>query len=330
MLLAGDIGGTKTVLALFKEDGATDFEHVPTHRVVFASDEFDSLETIITKFLQDDPVQLSGASFGVAGPVVNQQAQITNLSWVIDARKISNILGVNTILLNDLESIANAVPHLQEEDLAILHAGEPEAQGAKAVIAPGTGLGEAFLVWDGHKYESYPSEGGHAAFAPTSFRQIGLLNYWLNRLDHVSYERLCSGIGIPNIYQYLRDSGDYDEPDWLGEELATAEYRTPIIVDTAKLGEVAICVDTLSLFMEILGGEAANLALKVLATGGVYIGGGIPPRILPQLRTSRFMELFWEKGRFSEMMAKVPVYVIRSPDAALFGAAYEAIKAAHY
>jgi glucokinase len=330
MLLAGDIGGTKTVLALFKEDGSTDFERVPARRVVFPSDEFSSLEAIITEFLQQCDVQLSGASFGVAGPVVNQQAEITNLSWVIDARSISSALGVKAILLNDLESIANAVPHLQEEDLVTLHAGEPEPQGAKAVIAPGTGLGEAFLVWDGLKYESYPSEGGHAAFAPTSFYQIGLLNYWLDRLDHVSYERLCSGIGIPNIYQYLLDCGDYDEPDWLREELATVEDRTPIIVDTAKSGEVPLCVDTLSLFMEILGGEAANLALKVLATGGVYIGGGIPPRILPQLQASRFMELFWEKGRFSEMMAKVPVYVIRNPDAALFGAAYEAIKAAQY
>jgi glucokinase len=330
MLLAGDIGGTKTVLALFQENGATDFEHVPTRKVVFPSDEFHSLEAIITEFLRENPVHLSGASFGVAGPVVNQQAEITNLSWVIDAHSISNALGVNTILLNDLESIANAVPHLQDEDLVTLHAGEPEPQGAKAVIAPGTGLGEAFLVWDGHKYESYPSEGGHAAFAPTSFGQIGLLNYWLQRLDHVSYERFCSGLGIPNIYQYLCECGDYDEPAWLRQELATAEDRTPIIVNTAKLGEVALCVETLSLFMEILGGEAANLALKVLATGGVYIGGGIPPRILPQMQASRLMDLFLEKGRFSEMMAKVPVHIIRNPDVALFGAAYEAIKAAQY
>ena len=328
MLLAGDIGGTKTVLALFQESGAADFEHAPTRKAVFPSDEFPSLEAIITEFLRESHVQLSGASFGVAGPVVNQQAEITNLSWVIDARSISDALGVNTILLNDLESIANAVPYLEAGDLVTLHAGEPEPHGAKAVIAPGTGLGEAFLVWDGQRYESYPSEGGHAAFAPTSFRQIDLLSYWLQRLGHVSYERLCSGIGIPNIYQYLRDCGDYEEPLWLREELAAAEDRTPIIANTAKSGDVALCVDTLQLFMEILGGEAANLALKVLSTGGIYIGGGIPPRILPQLQASRFMDLFWEKGRFSEMMYKIPVYIIRNPDVALFGAAYEALKAA--
>jgi len=219
---------------------------------------------------------------------------------------------------------------LREDDLVTLHRGMPEPHGAKAVIAPGTGLGEAFLVWDGQKYESYPSEGGHAAFAPTSSEQMELLSYWLKRLGHVSYERLCSGIGIPNIYEYLLQCGNYDEPDWLRQELALTKDRTPLIVNTATAGEIPICVDTLTLFMEILGGEAANLALKVLATGGVYIGGGIPPRILPQLQKSRFMDLFRYKGRFSEMMASIPVYVIRNPKVALYGAAYEAIKAAQY
>jgi glucokinase len=328
MLLAGDIGGTKTVLALFKEDSTAEFEHVPVHEAVFPSGDFISLEAIIDEFLKEFDVRLSGASFGVAGPVVNQQAEITNLAWVIDAKKIHTAFGVNTILLNDLEAIANAIPHLKKDDLVTLHKGEPEPAGAKAVIAPGTGLGEAFLVWDGQKYESYPSEGGHAAFAPTSFRHLDLLSYWLKKLDHVSYERLCSGIGIPNIYEYLRECGEYDEPDWLRQELALVEDRTPLIVNTAKSGDVPICVDTLTLFMEILGGEAANLALKVLATGGVYIGGGIPPRIIAQLQASSFMELFQNKGRFSEMMDDIPVYVIRNSNVALYGAAYEALKAA--
>jgi glucokinase len=328
MLLAGDIGGTKTVLALFKEDCTAEFEHAPVHEAVFPSGDFISLEAIIDEFLKEFDIGLSGASFGVAGPVVNQQAEITNLAWVIDAKKIQDAFGVNTVLLNDLEAIANAVPHLKEDALVTLHKGDPEPAGAKAVIAPGTGLGEAFLVWDGQKYESYPSEGGHAAFAPTSFRQLDLLMYWLKKLDHVSYERFCSGIGIPNIYEYLLECGDYDEPDWLRQELALVEDRTPLIVNTAKSGDVPICVDTLTLFMEILGGEAANLALKVLATGGVYIGGGIPPRIISQLQASNFMELFQNKGRFSEMMADIPVYVIRNSHAALYGAAYEAVKAA--
>lgn len=326
MLLSGDIGGTKTVLALFKEEGANKIEHMPVREAVFPSRNFNSLEEIIHEFLKDDNAHLSAASFGVAGPVVNQKAEITNLSWKIDAQSISNTLGVNTCLLNDLEAIANAVPHLGRHDLIALHEGEPELHGAKAVIAPGTGLGEAFLVWDGQRYESYPSEGGHAAFAPTSFRQIELLSYWLKKLGHVSYERFCSGIGIPNIYQFLCDCGEYEEPPWLHDQLAAASDRTPIIVETAKSVKAPICVDTLNLFMEILGGEAANLALKVLATGGIYIGGGIPPRIIPQLQTSRFIDLFRYKGRFSEMMAKMPVYIISNPKVALYGAAYEALK----
>ena len=327
MLLSGDIGGTKTVLALFKKEGTTGFMHKPAKEAVYPSKEFKSLEDIIREFLREEDIHLSGASFGVAGPVVYQQAEITNLSWKIDARSISDTFGVQTRLLNDLEAIANAVPYLGQDDLIALHEGVPEEHGAKAVIAPGTGLGEAFLVWDGQRYESYPSEGGHAAFAPTSSRQIELLSYWLKKFGHVSYERLCSGIGIPNIYQFLRDCGDYEEPLWLREQLDAAADRTPIIVNTAKSGQARICVDTLNLFMEILGGEAANLALKVLATGGVYIGGGIPPRIVSQLQTSRFMDLFRYKGRFSEMMAKMPVYIITNPMVALYGAAYEALKA---
>ncbi|MCA9950191.1 MAG: glucokinase [Anaerolineales bacterium] len=328
MLLTGDIGGTKTVLALFKEGGGAEFEHQPLREAVFPSGDFDSLETIIETFLADFVGTLSGASFGIAGPVVENRVEVTNLPWVIDAKAITTRFGVETKLLNDLEAIANAVPHLQADDVMVLHPGDPEPHGAIAVIAPGTGLGEAFLVWTGDRYEAYPSEGGHAAFAPITPQQSNLLAYWQKRLDHVSYERLCSGMGIPNIYQYLRESEAFDEPEWLREQLAKAADPTPIIVQTAvsTSHDIAICARTLDLFMEILGTEAANLALKVLATGGVYIGGGIPPRILPQLQASRFMALFQRKGRFSDLMARMPVHVIRNPNAALLGTAYEALR----
>ena len=329
MLLAGDIGGTKTVLAIYAED-AKDFDHTPLYEAVFPSAQFDSLEAIIQEFLRDKSLELNGACFGVAGTVVYSRAEITNLDWLIDARSISKALGVGTRLLNDLEAIANAVPHLEGEDLFVLNEGEPSPEGAIGVIAPGTGLGEAFLVWDGQRYESYPSEGGHAAFAPTNARQIDLLTYWLERMNHVSYERLCSGIGIPNIYRFLLDSGAYEEPDWLRNALGEARDPTPVIVVAAVEGSAEICIETLNLFMEILGGEAANLALKVLATGGIYIGGGIPPRILPQLASSRFMEVFRNKGRFSVMMARMPVYVIKNPKVALYGAAYEALRTTGY
>jgi glucokinase len=325
MLLAGDIGGTKTVLAIFEEN-ATDFDHEPVYEAVFPSGAFESLEAVVHAFLEGKQFEIDGASFGVAGPVVDQRAHVTNLSWAIDARAIQETIGTRTYLLNDLEAIANAVPHLETEDLFVLNEGETDPAGAKAVIAPGTGLGEAYLVWDGHRYESYPSEGGHAAFAPTSMQQIDMLTYWLKRMKHVSYERLCSGIGIPNIYRYLADSGELEEPGWLRKDLSAAADPTPVIISTAVTGNADICVETLNLFMEILGGEAANLALKVLATGGVYVGGGIPPRILPQLEAGNFMDVFCNKGRFSSMMRTLPVYVIRNPKVALYGAAYEALR----
>jgi glucokinase len=327
MLLAGDIGGTKTVLAIF-EKTAKDFDHKPLFEAVFPSGHYGSLEAIVQEFLREKDIELSGACFGVAGPVVDQHATVTNLAWTIDAQAVGKALQIPAHLLNDLEAIANAVPYLDGDDLYTLNAGDPDQDGAIAVIAPGTGLGEAFLVWEGKRYESYPSEGGHAAFAPTSLRHIELLTYWLDRLDHVSYERLCSGIGIPNIYRFLQDSGDYEAPEWLTERMASAADPTPIIVTAAIDEQIDICVETLDLFMEILGGEAANLALKVLATGGVYIGGGIPPRILPQLEASRFMEVFCSKGRFSDMMADIPVHVIRNPKVALYGAAYEVLRTA--
>ncbi len=327
MLLAGDIGGTKTVLALFEEQGKSEFAHHPVHEAVFPSSRYTSLEAIISEFLAEQSVTVHGASFGVAGPVVNNQAQVTNLPWLIDGHAIEASFGFSAHLLNDLEAIANAVPHLKANDVVTLNEGSAEPHGAIAVIAPGTGLGEAFLVWDGNAYQSHPSEGGHAAFAPTSPRQIAMLAYWQKKLGHVSYERLCSGMGVPNLYQYLRDSGVYEEPDWLREQLAAAPDKTPIIIQTAVARKCELCIATLELFMEILGDEAGNLALKVLATGGVYIGGGIPPRILPQLQNSGFMSLFTRKGRFKEMMARMPVHVIRNPKVALHGAAYEAIKA---
>lgn len=330
MLLAGDIGGTKTVLAVFKEDSSSEFDHQPVAEAIFPSSQFDSLEAIVAEFLRDANYPITGASFGVAGPVVGNRAQITNLPWVIDGSAFGEVLGIETRILNDLEAIANAVPTLQGDDLFTLNAGHPEPTGAIGVIAPGTGLGEAFLVWTNGRYESYPSEGGHAAFAPTSKLQMDLLAYWQARLDHVSYERLCSGIGIPNLYQFLRDSGMYEEPASLRERLDTAVDPTPVIVTAAINEQTPICVETLNLFMEILGGESANLALKVLATGGIFIGGGIAPRILPQLQASRFMELFCRKGRFSEMMGRIPVHVIRNPKVALYGAAYEALRAAQH
>jgi len=195
------------------------------------------------------------------------------------------------------------------------------------VIAPGTGLGEAFLVRE-ERYLAYPSEGGHADFGPNSDLEIGLLRSFQKKFGHVSYERICSGHGLPNIYTYLKESGYAEEPVWLAEQLAAIDDPTPGIVSAAldTYKPCKLCVTTLSVFVSTLGAEAGNLALKVLATGGVYLGGGIPPRIIPALATGQFMKSFTNKGRFSELVSRIPVHVILNPKAALIGAAFHGLE----
>jgi len=262
--------------------------------------------------------------------VVEGRAAITNLPWTLDEAELTQVLCVDAVhLLNDLQAIAYGVPLLQQEDLETLNPGFPDPHGVKAVIAPGTGLGEAFLCRDGSDYRPYPSEGGHTDFAPSTVREMELLRFLQTKMEHVSYERVCSGIGIPNIYQFLKETGVADEPDWLAERVNDADDPTPIIVNAALDAEQPchICATALSLFASILGAEAGNLALKVLATGGVYVAGGIPPRILPILKNGRFMKAFTRKGRLSDLLTRVPVHVILSPTIALMGAAVYGLKA---
>ncbi len=320
MLLAGDIGGTKTVLALISEEKGA---RQPLHEARYLSDGYPSLEAIITEFLAVTKATVTRASFGVAGPVVDGCARITNLPWMVDAAVIRHQFNIPTVrLLNDLEAIATAVTHLEASDLVTLNEGVRKPKGAIGIVAPGTGLGEAFLVWNGRSYEAHPSEGGHTAFGPTNDEQMALLNYLRQHFDHVSYERICSGVGIPNIYAYFRNNGRYHEPQWLRSELEAATDPTPVIVNAALEKHTDICNATLNLFMEVLGDEAGNLALTLLATGGIYLGGGIPPRILSQLKTSNFLAAFQNKGRFSAIMAQIPIYVITNPQAGLYGAIY--------
>jgi glucokinase len=291
--------------------------------MTFQNRNYDSLETIIYDFMRDNPKAITSASFGVAGPVVKGRANITNLPWVIDQEAIQKAFDFPKVhLLNDLESIASAVPHLTSEDLVTLNEGTVEPEGAIAVIAPGTGLGEAFLVWNGTKYQAHPSEGGHVSFGPTNPDQVNLLVHMLEKFGHVSVERVCSGSGIPNIYACVKDHARFPEPEWLQKELAEAIDPTPVIVEGAIAHKTPICVATVELFLDILADEASNMALKVLSTGGVYLGGGIPPRILSELQKPRFMEVFSSKGRFSDLMNQMPVHVIRNPKTALYGAAY--------
>lgn len=323
MLLAGDIGGTKTNLAIFATDTAQGWRK-PLAEATFPSGRYPSLEALVEEFRQQYQVPIERASFGVAGPVVGGRATITNLPWVLEEHHLRQVLGISRVrLLNDLTAIAHGVPYLGDEDLHTLNAGHPVQGGAIAVVAPGTGLGEAFLTWENGRYHAHTSEGGHADFAPADALQLELLHYLQLRYPHVSFERVCSGKGLPNIYAFLKEAGHASEPAWLTEALAQVADPTPVIVENAlQTGRACeICTLTMEVFVSILGAEAGNMALKVLATGGVFLGGGIPPRILPFLSEGRFMQSFLRKGRLSDVLIPVPVSIILNPNIALLGAA---------
>jgi glucokinase len=320
-VLAGDIGGTKTNLAIFSSEAGLD---APLAEATYPSRDYPSLEALVQEFLSRERIEVDRASLGVAGPVINGQARITNLPWVMDEAHLADALGFLSVhLLNDLLAYAYALPSLNTSDLYTLNKGLPEPGGAMAIVAPGTGLGEAYLTWDGTRYRAYPSEGGHADFAPTNALEAGLLHHLQNRFDHVSYERVCSGSGLPNIYAYLKDSGHAEEPKWLAEQLVAVHDPAPVIVKAAldENRPCSLCRATVDLFVSILGAEAGNTALKVMASGGVYLGGGIPPRIVSALQKGSFMDAFRRKGRMSGLMERIPVHVIMNPKAALLGAA---------
>jgi glucokinase len=322
MLLAGDIGGTKTNLAIFS---MKDELRTPLKEGTFPSAHYASLAELIREFLADTTFSIERACFGVPGPVMDGKAKTTNLPWMLEEEQLQNELSIPSVcLLNDLMAMAHAVPLLEAADLATLNVGEPEVHETVAVIAPGTGLGEAFLTWGGSHYYAHPSEGGHTDFAPTDTLEIGLLRYLLERFEHVSYEQVCSGIGLPHIYAYLKETQQFTELAWVTEKLATVVDGNPVIFQAAlaEVEQSPLCVATLETFAAILGAEAGNLALKVLATGGIYLGGGIPPRILTFLQDGGFMRAFVNKGRFSTLLARIPVHVILNPKVALLGAAY--------
>ena len=267
-------------------------------------------------------MSILGASFGVAGPVKDGRAQATNLPWIIDSRQLSSLIHDAPVrLLNDLTATAHAVPYLSAADKHTIVDGQENAHNVVGIIAPGTGLGEAFLTWNGTHYQSHSSEGGHVSFAPTTQVELALLEYLLPGLGYVSYEQVCSGKAIPTLYGFMRDVRNLPEPGWLKEALASASDPTRVILQAALQEKAEICLQALELFLGILASEAGNLALKVMATGGVYIGGGIPPRILSKIDKERFQAAFTNKGRFKDLLSRIPVHVIVKPDIALFGAA---------
>ena len=331
MLLTGDIGGTKTILALYEERSNPT---APLCEQTYPSGSYDSLEAVIREFLHSQRAgkpRVQRAVFGVAGPVVAGRATLPNLPWVIEETELKREFGFQRVaMINDLEAIGHAVPVLADHDLKRIKQGKAEARGNIAVLAPGTGLGETFLSWNAGRYTVHPSEGGHGDFAPVNDLQFGLLDYLLKRFDHVSYERVCSGMGIPNIYAYIRDRALAEEPAWLARKLAGAGDATSVIMSAAveKGSDCRICSLTLETFVSILAAEAGNMVLRHMATGGLYLGGGIPPRILPFLRQPSFESWFVRKGRLSHLPEKVPVHVIMHPKAALLGSASRGLQLA--
>jgi glucokinase len=289
----------------------------------YHSASYPGLDAIVRAFLGEVGRRAEFGCFDVAGPVVDGRSHITNLPWTMDEAGLAQACGLRrVILLNDLKAIAIAIPHLGPGDLTTLSAGEAEPHGALAVVAPGTGLGEAFLVWDGTRYLACASEGGHASFSPANARQVELWRTLHQRLGAVSFERVCSGSGIPNLYDFLRDSGAAAESPAFAAELAKAADRTPLISEAGIHDAAAnpLAAAALRLFVEILAGEAGNLALKVMATGGVYLAGGMPARVLGLLAGDNFMSAFCDKGRLADVLRRMPVHVVTAP-AALLGAA---------
>ena len=325
MILASDIGATKTIVAAYSCDEGP---RKPLAQESYMTADFDGVPGLLRTFIGKHGYRFSRAVLGVAAPVSAGEARMINLPWVLRENELAAQLGFPVELLNDLHATAYAIPHLGRDDLLVLHEGTAVPGGTIAVIAPGTGLGEAFLTWDGTRYRPHASEGGHADFAPRNLLETELFAYIHARLDHVSYERICSGPGIFNIYSFLRDKGCANEPQSLKEALEEAQDPAPVIVSAAMDLEkrCELCDLAVRIFISVLAAEAGNLALKVKATGGIYIAGGIPPRVLPYLEEEQFLETLQDKGRESFLVAAMPVKVVLNPEAALLGAALAAME----
>jgi glucokinase len=322
MLIAGDIGGTKTDLAIYSPDSGP---HIPLAQAEVHSSDYPSLQAMVTEFLAQTKVSVDVASFDVAGPVIDGHVKTTNLPWVMDESSLARDLDLKAVhLMNDLEAVARAVPVLRDADKLTINEGEPVQHGPIAIIAPGTGLGESFLTWDGSQYVAHGSEGGHSDFAPTDQLQIRLLGYLLPRWGHVGVERVCSGIGVPNIYEFLRDEEKIRERPEVAQLIASAKDHTKVIVEAAldPNHPSELCRATIELLAAILAAEAGNLALKVLATGGVYMAGGVALHVLDALKDPRFMQNFTNKGRFKDLMSRIPIHVITARAALVGAAAY--------
>jgi glucokinase len=326
MILAGDVGGTKVHLALYTFGGG---QLQAVREEKFPAAEFASLDLVVKKFLSATSghdaapmAQIFAACFGCPGPVRDGRLKLTNLPWMLDVRDLRVSLGIEHIfLINDLEANAYGIPELRSDAIYTLHPGDASTVGHRGLISAGTGLGEALLIWNGQHHVPVPSEGGHCDFAARNEREIALLEYLRRTLNgRVSFERVVSGLGIKNVYAFLKDDQKMKEPEWLRERIATEDPNV-VIGTCAEDGSSELCYETMQIFSAAFGAEAGNIALKVLAMGGMYLGGGIAPKILKTLSSGAFKQAFLDKGRLSPLLEAIPVKVILDDTCALLGAA---------
>jgi glucokinase len=320
MILAGDIGATRTRMAAFQAEAN---KLAMVVEKTFKSQEHSGIAEIISAFVQTEGIPVHTACFGVAGPVRSGRSKISNLPWTIDSRELAVQLRLNSVgLINDLEAYAYGIDALESKDFVTLSEGTgDDAEGNRVVIAARTGLGVAGLYWDGFRHHPFPCEGGHSDFAPKSDLEAELAHYLRERHEHVSCERILSGPGLKNIYEFLRDTQKADEPDWLKRQISQAPDQPALISQLALEKKVAICDQALDIFVGVYGSETGNCALNFLATGGVFVGGNIAAKIAPRMREPIFMNSFLNKGRMRSVLADIPVKIVLNDNCGIIGAA---------
>jgi glucokinase len=319
MILAGEIGATRTRLAAFQKDGSR------LQMVVektYMSQEHNGLSEIITTFITTEGVGVHQACFGVAGPVRRGRCEVLNLGWIIDARDLAKQLKLDAVgMLNDLEAYAYGVDGLDSKDLVTLNEGSEDAEGNRAVISARTGLGVAGLYWDGFRHHPFACEGGHTDFGPRDVLETELLAYLQIKYGRISYERIVSGLGIKNIYDFLRDARKAEEPQWLKDQMAAAPDAPALISQLAAEGKAAICDQTMKMFVSIYGAQTGNVALAFMATGGIFLGGSVAAKNLPLMKDPIFMQSYLDKGRMASLLKEMPITIVLNDDAGLIGAA---------
>jgi glucokinase len=319
MILAGEIGATRTRLAAFEKEGS---RLQLVIEKTYMSQEHSSLSEIVAAFIKAEGIAVHRACFGVAGPVRRGRSKISNLPWVIDSRDLAKQLQLDSVgMINDLEAYAYGIDGLDSKDFVTLNEGSEDAEGNRAVISARTGLGVAGLYWDGFRHHPFACEGGHSDFAPRNVLEMELLAYLQKKYGRISCERLLSGPGIKNIYDFLRDTQKADEPQWLKDQIGAAPDPPALISQLALEGKAAICDQTLSIFVSIYGAETGNCALNFMSTGGIFIGGSVAAKIVPKMKDPIFMQSFLDKGRMVPLLKEIPVTIVLNDDSGLIGAA---------